>query len=133
MANLTLDIPEPLYRHLKERADKTRRSVEEESVRLLNASMPASVLPDELSQALAALQAMDETSLWDAARQHLSDDSARELESLNHKQRCQSLTRAESDRLAELLAQFEKHMLVRAEAAVLLKQRGCNVSSLLAS
>lgn len=129
---LTIEVPEPLYQHLKGRAEKTRRSVEEESVQLLKATMPSSGLPNELAEEIATLQTLDEPALWSAARSRLSADDGAELEALNRRQGQDGLSVAEMERQAELVAQYERQMLIRAQAAVLLKRRGHDIASLLA-
>ena len=130
---LTLELPEALYRLLKQRADNTRRSVEEESLQLLSASMPVHDLPDELAKLVESLQSLDEPTLWKLGRGRLPAEASAELASLNAKQRRENLNAAEAERLAELLGQYERHMLIRAHAAVLLKRRGHDVASLLGS
>lgn len=130
---LTLEVPEPLYQRLKQRADKTRRSVAEESLQLLSASVPSAELTDELTAALASLLTMDESMLWNAARGRLPAEMSNELAMLNGKQQREGLTPAEAERLAELVRQYERQMLLRAQAAVLLKRRGHDVAELIAS
>lgn len=103
--------------------------MEEESLQLLSASVPSADLP----AALASLQAMDESMLWNAARARLPDELSNELAALNARQQREGLTPAEAERLAELVRQYEWQMLMRAQAAVLLKRRGHDVAELIAS
>jgi hypothetical protein len=56
-----------------------------------------------------------------------------ELQSLHLKRQREGLSVTESAKLANLIGQYEQHMLVRAQAAALLKARGCDVSGLLKS
>jgi hypothetical protein len=87
------------------------------------------VLAPDLNEALSALSLLDDEALWDAAQCHLPKQAAERMESL-HCQR-QGLTKAEAQKLETLVQQYERYMLVRAEAAALLKQRGHDVSKIL--
>jgi hypothetical protein len=90
-------------------------------------------LPQDLEDAISPLALLDDEALWRAARTHLSVDVSERLEELHTKRRREGLTDAEAQTLAALLRQYERAMLVRAQAAALLKQRGHDVSSLLTS
>jgi hypothetical protein len=69
-------------------------------------------------------------ALWNAARSHLSSEDAIQLEALNLKQQYEGLGAEEKLIHEQLLHQYEHVMLVRAQAAALLKQRGYDVSEL---
>ena len=128
---LTLNIPEPLYDQLRERARETQRSVEEETVEVLVTSIPSdNGLPAELSEAIESLKSFDDSALWKAARSQLPEDDSAELEALHIKRQREGLTEAESERAAALVRQYERHILVRAQAAVLLKERGHDIFGL---
>jgi hypothetical protein len=57
---------------------------------------------------------------------------AAELEALHLKRQREGLTESETETLARLVRQYERAMLVRAQAAALLKQRGYDVAELIA-
>jgi plasmid stability protein len=129
---LTLQVPSPVYEHLKQRAAQTRRSVEEETLEVLAMAVPpVRTLPAELEAALASLQALDDAALREAAQCRLAVDVSAALQSLHHKRQREGLTDAEAAKLAELIRQYERHMLVRAQAAALLKTRGRDISGLM--
>jgi hypothetical protein len=67
-----------------------------------------------------------------AARRHLPAEAAAQMEQLHLKRRRQGLTGSEAEALAGLLRHYERAMLVRAQAAVLLTERGYDVAELLA-
>ena len=69
----------------------------------------------------------------DCGSSRLPSEVSRELETLHHKQQRKGLTDAEAQTLAALIRQYERLMLVRAQAAVLLKQRGHDVAGLIKS
>jgi hypothetical protein len=100
---------------------------------VLASAIPASdALPAELAEALAPLGVLDDAALWRAARSHLPTSAAVRLEVLHLKRQSEGLTESEAASAARLVRQYERAMLVRARAAALLKQRGHDVSSLLA-
>jgi len=59
----------------------------------------------------------------------MSTEQQERLESLHHKQQSQGLTVEEKAEEQALLALYRETLLVRAQAAVLLKQRGYDVSN----
>jgi hypothetical protein len=130
---LTLDVPEPLYQQLRQRAEQTRRSVEEETLDVLAGSLPNGALPADLAEVAAALDAMDDATLRATAQARFPAESSAELEELNTKQRRQSLSADEARRLADLVRLYERHMVIRARAAVVLKRRGNNLDGIAAS
>jgi len=131
---LTLNIPGPLYEQLKQRAEQTQRSVAEETLEVLATAVPPdAALPADLAEAAESLKLMDDAALWETARERLPDDVSAELEALHRKRQREGLTDAESRKLAELVRQYERQMLLRAQAAALLRERGHDVSGLVTS
>jgi plasmid stability protein len=130
--SLTLDFPDDLYDRVRRRAELAGRSIESEVVDLVASALPESDdLPPELVNELETLRDLSDESLWQAARSHLAPDVASQLESINLKQQREGLTDHERRTQSSLLRQFERAMLVRAEAAVLLKERGYDVAGLI--
>jgi len=84
-----------------------------------------------VAEAVAALELLSDEELWRAARNPLAEDDRSRLEALNLKQQKENLTPAEQETLGRLLLQYDRAVLLRAEAARLLKQRGHDVSGLL--
>jgi plasmid stability protein len=129
---VTLNIPQALYHRLKERAERSNRTVEDETLNLLAAAVPvADELPPDLEGAISPLAVLDDEALWRAARGRLAGDAAEQLEELHLKKQREGLTEAESQALAGLVRQYERAMLVRAQAAALLRGRGHDISGLL--
>jgi plasmid stability protein len=132
MQKVTLELPELLYQRLKDRAVQAHRTVEDEMLDVLATSVPlADELPADLDQAISPLVLLDDQALWHAARGTLPSDIAQRLEELHLKRQREELTADEAQTAAALVRQYERAMLVRAQAAALLKQRGYDVSSLL--
>ena len=131
---VTLDLPELLYQKLQLRAAQTRRTVEDELLEVLATAVPvADDLPDDLTAAITPLAMLDDTDLWRAAQTQLPSDVAVRLEELHLKRQRAGLTESEEREASILAHQYERVMLVRAQAAALLKQRGYDVSGLLAA
>jgi plasmid stability protein len=130
--SVVLRLPDPLYQQLKTRAEQTRRTVEDELLDVVVTAMPApDELPPDLAEAISPLAMMDDAELWRAARSHFPAEASERLESLHLKRQREGLTEVEAQETASLVRHYERAMLVRAQAAELLKQRGHDVSSLL--
>lgn len=121
---MMLNLPDPLYRHLEFLARMGQRTVEEETVEVLAATLPESVaLPADLAEAIASLSLLDDSALAQAAKVQLPEAVSAEMERLHIDQQRQGISESEARRLAELIRQYERTMLVRAQAAAILKQR----------
>jgi plasmid stability protein len=126
-----LNVPEALFHRLQQRAAQTKRTVEDETLDVLAAAVPvAEALPADLAEAVSPLALLDDEALWRAARTRLAAEAANQLEELHLKRQRESLTEAETQTLAALVRQYERALLVRAQAAALLHQRGHDVSEL---
>ena len=131
LQTVTLDVPETIYEQLQVRATQSQRSVQDEMLHVIATAIPgAESLPAELANAVSQLAVLDDAALWQAARVRLALEAAEQLASLHQKQQSESLTAEETDQLTSLVHQYERTMLVRAEAASILKQRGHDVASL---
>lgn len=131
--SVTLHLPNPLYERLKRRAEQAHRSVEAELLEVVATAVPvADDLPADLAEAISPLALLDDEALWRAARSHFPEEAAAQMEQLHLKRQREGLTRSEAETRATLVRQYERAMLVRAQAAALLKERGYDVSELLA-
>jgi len=131
--SVTLNVPRALYDRLERRAAQTHRTVEDVLLDVLATAVPlADDLPSDLGEALSPLTLLDDAALWRAARSHLPTEVAAELEALHLKRQREGLTNIDAQTLARLVRQYERAMLVRAQAAALLKQRGYDVAELIA-
>lgn len=129
---IMLNLPEALYQQLRSRAIQHKRSVADEVLNVLSESVPVdNKLPQDVEQAPSSLDALDDYALWSLARSRMSPEAAEHLKDLNLKQQREGLSGVESKESELLLGQYERTMLIRARAAVLLKERGQDVSSLL--
>jgi phage terminase Nu1 subunit (DNA packaging protein) len=128
-----LRVPSPLYEQLKRRAEQTQRTVEAELLDVVATAMSVDDdLPATLAEAISSLALLGDEALWRAARSRLSAETASQMEDLHLKRQREGLTEAEEETLNGLVRQYERTMLVRAQAATLLKERGYDISQLLA-
>ena len=129
---VTLHFPLSLYDRLKHRAEETKRSVEDEILEAVARDVEEDLSPD-LAAAVAALRGLDDDALRKAAKERFPDEALTRFQDLNLKQQRDGLTESELEDVAELRRGYERVVLLRAEAAWLLKARGHDVSDLLES
>jgi plasmid stability protein len=130
---LTISMPANLYSRLKQCADVTQRSVEEELLELLTGALADHTVPRDLAETAASLSSLDDARLWQVARGQLTDEASRELEALHWKRQREGLDPDEQQRTIELERLFDRIVLLRSQAAALLKQRGHDVGPLVTS
>ena len=129
---IRLSLPKSIYNRLRKRAEISRRTVEMELLDVVVTAMPTSEeLPDALASAVANMELLDDEALWRAARTRLDPDQSVQMEALHIKRQSAGLSAFEEQTLEGLVVRYERSMLVRSRAAVLLKTRGHDVSSLL--
>jgi hypothetical protein len=132
MHPVLVKLPKQLYRRVEKRAKQTRRSVESELLAVVAQAMATEdELPEELSTSLEELSLLDDKALWRVARKGMKASETTQMEKLHFRRRQKGLSESESQALARLVGQYEKHMLLRAQAIALLKQRGYDVTKLL--
>lgn len=126
--SVTLTLTPEAYESIKRAADRIRRPVDEVLSDAVVAAMPVIEADSRaLSAAFAHMAYLNDAILWQLARSSMSPEQSRRLEQLHHKLQRSGLTHselAEEDALSRL---YEETILVRAQAAVLLKQRGYDV------
>ncbi len=88
-------------------------------------------LPSDLSESLALLETLDDDALWQLAQSCLSIEDSSELENLHLKRQSEGLTAEENARTTFLVGQYERTIVLRAQAARVLKERSLDISSLL--
>jgi len=128
---VTLRLPPPLFDHFQSRAERAHRSLEAELLEAVATVADEEELAHDLAQALGDLELLNDEELWRAARNSLSGDAKSQLEALNLKQQREELAASEREMLEQLVHQYDQALLLRAEAARLLKERGHEVSKLL--
>lgn len=128
MQSVTVQLPDNLYQRMRRRARARNRSIEDEVVQAVEqALMPSAPATDEL---LAQLAHLSDDDLWRAARMRVADGRAERMQQLVWKEQAEGLTSIEEDEARQLQQHAQQVMLIRAEAAALLANRGNDVSSL---
>ena len=123
LQTVTIQLPDRIYRDVAKRARHMHRSVAEEVVAVVSEALPTiNDLPGELAEELDQLALMNDTELWQA--------EATQMQTLVWKQQRDGLTTREQNKAENLLQRYNRTMLVRAKAAVLLKERGFDITSL---
>lgn len=124
---LELQLPPPLQSALGARARVHARSVEDEARLLLETALEPLGPLNEQEQ----LSVLDEAQLWRVASQKVSLDKSERMQALTERQKAEGLSPTEMNELERLQRYAQRIMLLRAEAAALLKRRGHDVSRLL--
>jgi plasmid stability protein len=130
--SVTLSLPKNIYYRLRKRAENSRTTVEMELLDVIAAALSAGdELPDRLVAAITGMNLLDDEALWRAARILISVEQSTQMETLHIKRQREGLNVAEEQTLAGLVNRYERNLLVRSQAAALLKARRYDVSSLL--
>lgn len=127
--NVTLSLSDSVYEQIERAAEKARRPVNDilrEAVAAI-ASL-GGVAPGRGRDALAQMAYLNDAALWQAARAAMTAEQRARLEALHDQKREHGLGVDEAAEEEALLALYRETLLVRAQAAVLLKQRGYEVS-----
>ncbi len=126
---VTLQVPEAIFKQFKKVAEQTQRSVDQLMIEAISAAAPGMPLPvSHLRSDLAQMALLNDAALWQAARATLAPTQQQRLERLHHQQRNGNLTEEQRQEMELLETLYQDTILVRAQAAALLKQRQYDVS-----
>lgn len=123
---VTLQVPDAIFKQFKRVAEQTQRSVDQVMIEAISAAIPLPV--SHLRSDLAQMALLNDAALWQASRATLSPAQQQQLERLHHQQRNGGLTKEQRHEMEQLETLYKDTILVRAQAAVLLKQRQYDVS-----
>lgn len=128
MANptITLEIPENLYQRLVNTANALGRSLDEILLRALTVGSPPDWhdVPEEFQRELAALDRLDNPSLWQIAQSQKASIEMERYTLLLEKKQEEGLSDLEQSELKRLRYEADLFMLRKAQAKVLLRWRG---------
>jgi plasmid stability protein len=131
LQTVTVQLPDPLYQQVKHRASQMHRSVEDELIAIVTAALPTiDDLPADVANEIKQLAFLTDDELWQAARTTLPINASEQMQELVEKRQREGLTLEEEAEIEQLAHRYDRTMLVRAQAAALLKERGHDVSSL---
>jgi hypothetical protein len=107
------------------------RSVEDELVAAVAATLPTlDDLPTDIADEMAQLAYLSDDELWQAAQTELTPHESERMQALLLKRQREGLTLLEEQEVERLAHRYDRIMLVRAQAVVLLKERGYDISNL---
>jgi len=126
---VSLEIPESVYDQIKRAAERARRPVDDVLVEAVTAVAPVIETDSkDLKSELAQLAHLNDAALWQAGRATMTTDQRKRLHLLHDRKAQRALTSNEEVEEDALLKLFRETLLVRAQAALILKQRGYDVS-----
>lgn len=125
---ITITLSEQTYQRVQKRANQRTRSVADALEQVVEATLSNTTAEEaalsEIDSELEQLAFLDNDQLWQAARLTVPVEKSDKVERLLQKYKQEGLIESEQEELAHL-QQFEHRiMLVRAEAAILLQERG---------
>lgn len=129
VAEITIQIPEMLYQRLVITARATKRPLEEIMLHALRVGSPPdwNDVPEEFQADVAALDRLDDDTLWQIARSRKTAAEMERYDLLLERNQDNILTDSERLELMALRKEADRFMLCKAQAAVLLRWRGFSV------
>ncbi|MFO7539090.1 MAG: hypothetical protein R6X32_13685 [Chloroflexota bacterium] len=134
LQTVSINLPENLYRQVQQRAKGKNRSVADELVIVVEDALAAADawagVHTDIATEVAQLRYLDNEHLLRTARLTVSAEKSERMQILSQKLKNEGLTAAEEEEIRQLQHYAQRVMLVRAEAAVLLQERGYDISRL---
>ena len=131
LQTVTIRLPNMLYRKIERRARQMKRSIEDELVNVVKSALPSlDDLPSDIVDDMAQLTFLTDAELRRTATMTVRAEESERMEALLFKQQREGLTAAEQEEANQLLHRYDRTMLVRAQAMLLLTERGINISNL---
>lgn len=128
---ITFELPQAAFEQLRSAAHRQNRPMAEVVKDIVLREIPAlPALPADIETELASFAQLSDDVLWIIARGTLTPQQQRSLANLNDKAQRHPLTQAEQKQQQQLIDAYDRTMVRRAEAALLLKQRGYDLSDL---
>lgn len=126
--NITLQLPDTLYRSAQRVAQATQRPISEVIAdSLAHALPPLDDVPEAEAEALAKLSLLDDAQLWQVAAQSMSSADQDKLHLLLDEQNAGQINDHGREELTALLETHNQIMLHKAHAWLLLARRGYQV------
>lgn len=123
---ITLNLPEDVYIRFQQAAQATKQSLEDVFLRAVQVGSPPNWedAPAEFQTDLAALDRLDDGSLWHIARRRQKETDMTRYQKLLDKNRNGTISYRERERLTKLRTEADRLMLCKAHATALLRWRG---------
>jgi hypothetical protein len=134
LQTVTVNLSEKTYQKVRQLADDRNRSVEEELATVVENALDEdntwAGVSSNIAEEVDQLRFLDDAHLWRAAQLTIAEEKSERMQFLSQKQKAEGLAAAEMDEVEQLQHLAHRVMLVRAEAAVQLKNRGLDISKL---
>lgn len=126
--SVTLQLPVNLYRRIQAAAQTVQRPLETFLLDAVAAALPLlNDLPPGLANDVFNLTLLNDAALWRAARRTWTTSQQEQLDELLYAKEAGDLDEKGRQTLDQLLSEYDRLILMRAQAALLLKQRGYDV------
>ncbi len=128
---ITLELPESIYIRLQQAARATKQSLNDMILRAIQTGSPPGWddVPAEFQADLAALDRLDDRSLWRIAGSRQTGADFVRYQALLDRNRNGTISDAERRELTELRIESDRLMIRKAHAAALLRWRGHQIPS----
>ncbi len=127
--SVTLQLPVNLYRRVQSVARTMKRPLETFLLDAVTTALPLlNDLPASLANDVSNFALLNDAALWREARRTWSASEQEQLDELLYRKEAGDLDKKGQRTLDHLLAEYDRLMLTRAQAALLLKQRGYDVT-----
>ena len=129
LQKVTLDLPESIYIRLQQAAQATKQPLDQVILRAVQMGSPPGWddIPAEYQADVAALERLDDGSLWRIARSRQTNVDFDRYQDLLDKNREGTISDAERQELRDLRAESDLFMLRKAHSAALLQWRGHSI------
>jgi len=129
---LTVRIPDQVYRLLKDMAQEIDQSLETIVLTSITGNLPPSLddLPTDIREELRTLQTLDDDALWAVARSELPPAQQARLKVLLARNSAGTLADSEQEELNQMGEEIDRLNLRKAQAYALLRWRGFPLPSL---
>jgi len=125
---VTVTIPERLYNRLQAIAKNSNQAISDVLIASAEAMLVLenadTALSPEVADELAAMRLSSDEALWASTQSTLSPQQQARMSELTQYQAERTLTAAEQNELDNLLAEYDRSVLRRAQAFALLSLRG---------
>lgn len=136
LETITLRFPSLLYKQVNQRASKKKRTIEDEVIALVEKAFARQEsrnddlldVPLQIAEQMRQLTFLDNHHLWQAAQRVVPEEKSERMQELILKQQAEGLTESEEQEAKQLVMYGNLVMLTRAEAMVLLQERGEDIS-----
>jgi predicted transcriptional regulator len=124
--DVTVKLPENLYRRLQQAAQVMKRPFNDVLLRAVEVGSPPGWedAPAAFQADLAALDRLDDETLWQIARSHQAGEEMERYQELLDKNANQTISEQERTELDQLRMEADRFMLRKVYAASLLRWRG---------